>query len=118
MSLLGDWLRSKRMRDPVRGVARVAGVLEPPHTVSATCKMTLVVQAEGVPPTPVEHSSAVRVERWPSIGQTLPVTVDRSDPRRLRVEWEEVPSGADQARERAERMAAEMRGDPDRFGSQ
>ena len=56
------------------------------------------------------------VDRWPSPGDTLPVTVDARKPERLKVEWDEVESARDRAWERAEQLAASEAGggvDPD-----
>ena len=107
MGLLGDWLGSKNMDDPVRGTAQVVGASGPPDdATSANCSLTLVVTAEGVPATPIQHSAMVRVDRWPYPGTTLPVTVDRANPERLRIEWDEVPASGDVAWERAQALAA------------
>jgi len=79
------------MDDPVRGTAYISGCSQ--HAGSATSSniaMTLVVSADGLATTTVEHECLCRHDRWPSPGATLPVTVDRSDPTRLRVEWDEV----------------------------
>ncbi len=47
----------------------------------------------------------------------LPVMVDRANPARIEVAWEQVPSVAERRRQSAEAAAAEMRGpdqSPDR----
>lgn len=75
--------------------------------------MTLVVQAEGIPAYSTRLSTWCRVDRWPNPGETLPVTVDREDPHRLRVEWDEVVPHAERARAQEDRMAEIMGG----FGS-
>lgn len=92
------------MQDPVRGTALVVDVndwlLETsrPYTLRAT----LVVEAEGVPRTTVEHSETVHVgtytldlDKWPAQGDTIPVTIDRADPSRVRIEWDDVPGKSD-----------------------
>jgi hypothetical protein len=50
-----------------------------------------------------------RGDKWPSPGETLPVEVERGEPTKLKVLWEEVPSSADSARQQAEQMAEAMR---------
>jgi hypothetical protein len=70
--------------------------------------MNLVVSADGMPATPVEHECMCRQDRWPHGGQVLPVTVDRADPTRLRIEWDEVRSHEDRIAEQAHRLAAQM----------
>jgi hypothetical protein len=73
--------------------------------------MQLVVQGPGVPATAVELDCMVHASRWPSPGITLPVTVDRDDPQKLKVEWDEVESSQDSTARAAEEMAAAMRGE-------
>jgi hypothetical protein len=112
IGLLGDMSNGVSMKDPVQGTARVllcsdnrgGGVMQ-------TCRMQLVVEGEDVPATAVEHSGIVHHERWPAPGMTLPVTVDRADPRRIKIEWDEIPASEERARESAEELAAAMRGE-------
>src|SRR5690349_24405356 len=109
MGLMGDWLRGKRMKDPVRGTAQVVACSRITQAaVSSNCVMNLVVSADGIPATPVEHECMCRQDRWPRAGQVLPVTVDRADPTRLKVEWDEVRSHEEQIAEQAEALAERM----------
>jgi hypothetical protein len=111
MGLLGDWAKSKRMKQPVRGAAQVVSASMPPYdATSSNCAMHLVVSAEGLEPTPVEHSAMVSVKRWPTPGMTLPVTVDLADPTRLKIDWDDVPTGDQTAMQQAEQMAEMMKG--------
>jgi hypothetical protein len=72
--------------------------------------MTLVVEAPGIPAYTHDYSKfAVRVDKWPSPGDVLPVEVDPGDPGRVEVLWDEIPTVRDAAREEAERMAAMLR---------
>src|SRR5919107_2135905 len=90
MGLMGDWLRGKRMRDPVRGTAQVVACSRITQAAMASnCAMSLVVSADGIPATPVEHEAMCRQDRWPRAGQVLPGTVDRAHPTPLRNEWGE-----------------------------
>ena len=115
------------MLDPVRGralVVAVNGTVDPsPYKHGATNRLeaTLVVQAEGVPSTTVQHFERVnnlsmfQFDRWPTRGGTVPVTVDRADPSHLRIDWQEIPSrrerlGQIQA-EQARTLLAEAYGD-------
>jgi hypothetical protein len=111
MGLFRDKLRARRMRDPVRGQAQVvdSGRWGAPATWQ-NCRMQLVVTADGLPATHVQHNDVVPGDKLPTVGSTLPVTVDRADPRRVKILWDEVESsGGDGARE-AEELAAAMRG--------
>ncbi len=111
MGLIGDWMKSKKMKDPVRGTLQVTASSYPPDSAtSANFSLNGIVTAPGVMPTAVEHSGIARTKKWPHGGQTLPVTVDRADPTRIAIEWDEVPDSWDTARQSAERMAEAMRG--------
>ena len=70
--------------------------------------MELVVSAEDIPATPVSHSGIYKTSRWPMPGQTLPITLDRANPKRIKIHWGEVPSGGQQAEQQAQQLAALM----------
>jgi len=82
-----------RMKDPVRGTANVvtATALDPDASGKEPCAMELIVQGDGLTPTAIAHRDKVSVLRWPRAGDVLPVTVDRSDPERLEIDWDAVP---------------------------
>jgi len=64
MGLLGDWAKSKRMSQPTRGTAQVVSASMPPYDASSSnCSLHLVVSAEGLEPTPVEHTGMASVKR-------------------------------------------------------
>ena len=110
MGLIGDWAKSKRMSQPVPGTAQVVSATMPPDdATSSNCTLNLVVSAEGLEPTPVEHTTMASVKRWPSPGMTLPVTVDLADPTRLKIEWDDVQTNAQTAKQQAEQMAEMMK---------
>ena len=111
MGLLGDWAKSKRMSQPARGTAQVVSASMPPYdATSSNCSMHLVVSAEGLEPTPVEHTAMASVKRWPSPGMTLPVTVDLADPTRLKIHWDDVQTQDQSAMQQAEQIAEMMKG--------
>lgn len=97
------------MKDPVDGTAQVVGSTQPPdNATSSNVNLSLVVQAEGVPATSVELSCIAPAKKWPWPGTTLPVTLDRADPTRVRVRWDDVPEAADVAQQQAEALAAQL----------
>jgi hypothetical protein len=97
------------MKDPVDGTAQVVGSTQPPDSASsANVNLNLVVQADGVPATSVEHTCMAPTKKWPYPGETLPVTFDRADPTRLKVRWDDVPESGDVARQQAEALAAQL----------
>ena len=111
MGLLGDWVKSKRMSQPVRGTAQVVSATMPAEdATSSNCSLNLVVSAEGLEPTPVEHTAMASVKRWPSPGMTVPVTVDLADPTRLKIHWDDVATNKQSAMQQAELMAEMMKG--------
>ena len=109
MGLLGDYWKARKMRDPVDGVAQVVGSTQPPDSAtSGNVNLTLVVQADGVAATTIEHSCLAPTKKWPYPGETLPVTFDRTDPDRLKVRWDDVPDSADVSKQQAEALAAQL----------
>lgn len=110
MGLLRDWMKSRNMKDPVRGALYVTSNTVPPMgAVSGNFTINGIVSATGLVPTAIEHQGVARVKKWPRTGQTLPVTVDRADPTRVRVEWDELPDSGDVAAQRAQQVAESMR---------
>jgi hypothetical protein len=109
MGLIGDAFKARRMKDPVDGTAQVIGGSLPPDSAkSANVDLNLVVQAEGVPATSIEHSCMAPTRKWPYPGATLPVTFDRADPDRLKIRWDDVPEAGDVAKQQADALAAQM----------
>ena len=99
------------MSQPARGAAQVVSASMPPYdATSSNCSMSLVVSAEGLVPTPVDHTAMASVKRWPTPGTTLPVTVDLADPTRLKIHWDDVQTNKQTAMQQAEQMAEMMRG--------
>ncbi len=65
--------------------------------------MTLVIQADGMAPYECKvHEWVVATSKWPYAGERLPVNIDRSDPRKVKILWDEVPTGADLAHDQAQ----------------
>jgi hypothetical protein len=89
-SLRSRW-RARRMRDPVRGtlVVTSASTIDP-ATRSRVYRLHGVVHADGLVATSVAHAGVASAGRWPRSGGRLPVVVDRADPTRLKVLWDEV----------------------------
>lgn len=109
MGLLGDAWKARRMKDPVDGVAQVVGSTQPPDSAtSGNVNLTLVVRAEGVEATSIEHSCLAPTKKWPYPGETLPVTFDRADPDRLKIRWDDVPDSADVSKQQADALAAQI----------
>ena len=116
MGLLGKMLNKAmpgvRMQDPVRGEAEVVSASAyHGRGIKQLCTMRLVVHADGVPPTSQEHHLLVHRDKWPAAGTTLPVTVDRADPTKMYVLWDEVLGQGERDARAADALAAKMRGE-------
>lgn len=105
MGLLGDWFGGKRIKEPVRGTAQVVSCSMWHGGTTGNCNFTLVVKPEGMEPFAREYACLVSVKKWPSPGQVLPITVDRRDPQRMRIEWDEVPEAGETSMAEAEAIA-------------
>lgn len=119
MGFLGnllDALSRPSLVDPVRGSAQVVSVSMPPSKSGGggMCVMDLVITIPDQPSVAVRKASLVRLARWPQPGMSLPLLAERTDPRRYRILWDEVPSGrargAVSARELADRLNADRAG--------
>ena len=53
-----------------------------------------------------EQTFEVPLSKWPSPGQSLPVVFDRDHTDRMRVEWDQILSSNDRARQDADQSAA------------
>jgi hypothetical protein len=112
MGLLGDMFKGARMKDPVRGQAQVVSCsMNRGDGVWQNCHLQLVVQGEGVPATSVEHNELIHRNKWPSPGMALPITIDRSNPEKFKVEWGEIQDSRDRAAANADALGASMRGE-------
>jgi hypothetical protein len=91
---VNTWWRVRRMKDAVRGTLTVEVCAQPDTALGSASYSALVlgtVRAPGVDPVKVEHSCTVPSKRCPVSGQSVPVIVDRTNPRRLAILWDEVP---------------------------
>jgi Short C-terminal domain len=107
---LMDAFKSMRMKDPVDGTAEVVSTTAAPDGAThGSAVMQLVVQVEGMEAQSIECTSVpTPVKKWPQPGQPLPVTIDRADPSKCKVRWDEVPEWGDIAKQQADARAAQM----------
>ena len=84
-----------------------------PHGASfGNLKMDLVVEVPGVPPFAHGYQKLVTpVAKWPYAGQVLPVTIDPDDHDDVDIDWDAIPKSSDVAHDRAEQLAAALRGE-------
>ncbi|MFF5085271.1 VOC family protein [Actinoplanes sp. NPDC000266] len=81
----------------VTGTAEVRSISPPPASaaVYGRARIMAVVVAPGLPTSEVEiNESKVPVVKWPAPGDTLPITVDVDDMRRVRINWDDAVPGA------------------------
>jgi hypothetical protein len=83
---ISDWRAKRHMKQPERGVLRVSG-FHRSHSPSSG-RITGVITAPGIPDTPVEHKVDDQ-DRWTGV-QEVPVLVDRADPSKFVILWDEV----------------------------
>jgi len=102
------------MRDPAAGTLRLTSCSYPPESSArSSCQLTGMLTVPGMAPAAVEHSGPAPAHKWPQPGQEVPVRVDRADPRRLVILWDEVPAnraaGRRQVQEQARLLAEQMK---------
>lgn len=87
-------LFDRKMQDPIPGTARVVdndGLKSLPGQ-AVHCPLDLMVEAEGIPAYMVHIKVRPKTGKWPALNQILPVIIDRSDPSRVEVVWDQVQS--------------------------
>ena len=106
------------MADPVPGTMLVTAASMPSrNAVFHMSRITDVISAEGVVPAAVQNSGLIRTSLWPSPGRQLPVIVDRADPRKFAIQWDQVTTTESSALGQAEALAAAMRAKQDGGGA-
>jgi hypothetical protein len=108
----------RRKKDWLRGTARVVGVNRPPHAAThGRLVADVVVEAPGLPAYATEYKElVVSISKWPAPGEVLPVLVNPKDHHDLDVLWDDVKTGDEASRERAEQIAQAMRAQSDPTG--
>ena len=97
------------IKDPVEGVAHVVGVSAvDPQYARQPCTMQLVIQAQSVAAFPLKQDFEIWTNQWPDPGDQLPVTFDREHPERIKIHWDQVPTGAETAEADAQALAAQL----------
>ena len=87
-------LFDRKMHDAVPAVARVVdndGLKSLPGK-AVHCPLDLMVEAEGMSAYMVHVTVRPKTGKWPEINQLLPVILDRSNPSRVEILWDQVPS--------------------------
>ena len=101
------------MKEPVAGTFKVTST---DRTSGTKTVLTGVVTGPGLEPTPVQHRVDVPLKKIAAVFRRLdlPVMVDRTDPSRLRIVWDDVPDEKQldmmQAAQVAERMRRQSAG--------
>jgi hypothetical protein len=98
------------MADPVPGTMLVTAASMPSrNALYHMSRITGVISAEGVEPTAVQFGGLIRTSLWPSPGKQLPVIVDRADPKKFAIQWDQAANAESSALGQAEALAAAMR---------
>ncbi|HWM75640.1 MAG TPA: SHOCT domain-containing protein [Nocardioides sp.] len=103
----------KRIKDPVRGSVQIVTMTQAPdNATSANCRMQLVVSVPGHASYAIDDEYLIKVKKWPSPGQTLPIEASQSDPTKFKILWDEIQSWEVQGAAQAEQLAAAMNQQP------
>ena len=103
----------KRIKDPVRGSAQIVTMTAAPdHASSANCRMQLVVSVPGHASFAIDDEYLIKVKKWPSPGQTLPIEASASDPTKFKILWDEIQSWDVRGAAQAQQLAAAMNQQP------
>jgi hypothetical protein len=90
---INDWRAKRNIKYPERGVLRVIGLHDGHSHPSRTGnRIAGIITAPGIPATRIEHKMEDPA-RWTG-HKALPVLLDRTDPAKFIVLWEELESGA------------------------
>jgi hypothetical protein len=109
---INDWRAKRNIKYPERGVLRVIGLHDGHSHPSRTgTRIAGIITAPGIPATRIEHKMEDPA-RWTG-HKALPVLLDRTDPAKFIVLWEELESGAWQDPGEVDPLYA---GAPSRFG--
>lgn len=102
-------LMPKRIKidDPISGVLEVTAASHP-HEDNFDFTVTGVLHVEGMAARAIDYEGTAEVGKHPQAGMRLPVTVSRSKPSLLRVEWDQVLSLKEQGQLEAKRRADEI----------
>ena len=81
------------IQDPIEGEYRITSVSKASGSSSvASCDMVGEVTGPGIRPVVIEHNSPfTALNKWPRIGDVLPVLFDRTNPEFLKIMWKQVP---------------------------
>jgi catechol 2,3-dioxygenase-like lactoylglutathione lyase family enzyme len=81
----------------IAGQGQVKAVSDPPATAAyGRAELQITVVAPGLPVQDVVvRDPRVPVSKWPLIGDTVPLTVDVDDMRRVRIDWDQVTDRGD-----------------------
>ena len=103
----------KRIKDPVRGSAQIVSSTRPPdNATSGNCRMHLVVSVPGHQAYAIDDQFIIKVKKWPSPGQNLPIVASQSDPTKFKILWDEIPDWTTTAAAQAAQLAAAMNQQP------
>ena len=107
---INDFLFEPEITNGVEGTAQVVSASDTDGTsIYRNCHMEVVVEAPGIPATATSIDSLVHRNHWPVAGQTLPVLIERDNPKEAIVLWDKVPDATIQAMNEAEKIAAGRR---------
>jgi hypothetical protein len=80
------------IQEPVDAEYRLTSCTPLPKSgTHGSCDMVGEVTGSGLVPSVVDHNAPfVALEKWPKVGDVLPVLVDRDNPTFLKVKWKDI----------------------------
>ena len=100
---------NKRVRLPpprtVRGHFQIAAAALPnPEYSRHSGWWTGVLTGVGMEATAVIHEESALVEKWPEVGQVVPVIISLSSPVKFKIIWDDVPTRREKGLQRAQSL--------------
>lgn len=113
MGFMDGMFGQPKIKDGLSGTATVMAVPQAGANASSyRIQMKLSVQLPGQDPYLVRYTCFASREKYPWPGSVVPVTVDRKDREKLRIEWDRVPTSDERAAQSHEQMIAMQKGTP------
>lgn len=113
MGFMDGMFGQPKIKNGLSGNGTVMSAPMPTDNASSyRIKMQLSVQLPGQTPYLMQHTCFASRDKYPWPGTVLPVTVDREDRERLRIEWDGVPTSDERVAQSHEQMVGQQTGMP------
>ena len=101
-----QWMQRQKFNDPVPGTFEIQSCDQGSFAgAHVDLDASGVISVPGLDPFPAEIHGKVPHAKRPSVGQVLPVVVDRANPTQFRIEWDQVPTFTERVEQEAAMFA-------------